>query len=162
MLRLYYHDLDHTQRKLEPYMLKCPQFKQSYMGSFHNETAYMLLSEALVDELNKQTEKKSSWKNFRPNTLIDEAREPFAEVNWSFVRIGSGDAVLKSCVPCQRCPLTTVDQEVAVMAKDGEPLKTLRKWQKNSNFVIYFCCVVTRNCFLCNCLYIGNKQASGR
>ncbi|ODM93203.1 Mitochondrial amidoxime-reducing component 1 [Orchesella cincta] len=126
-LRLYFHHLNHTQRRLEPYMLKCPQFQQSDMGAFSNETAYLLLSEASVDELNKRLEKEVSHKNFRPNILISQVNEPFAEVNWSFVKIGNGNAILKACVPCKRCPLTTVDQDAGVMSKDGEPLKTLRK-----------------------------------
>jgi len=124
--RLYYHHLNQTQRTFEPYMYKCPQFEQSDMGAFHNETSYLLVAEESIEELNKRLTKDSSWLNWRPTILIDDVSEPFAEVNWSFVKIGNDNGILKSSVPCYRCPLTTVDNELGVMPKDGEPLKTLR------------------------------------
>lgn len=60
----------------------------------------MLLSEESILELNKHLNKDSTWKNWRPNILIDQVAEPFAEVNWSFVRVGNG--ILKASVPCFR------------------------------------------------------------
>ncbi|CAL8082895.1 unnamed protein product [Orchesella dallaii] len=101
-LRLYYHHLNFTQRTFEPYMFKCPQFERSDMGAFHNETSYLLVSEESIDELNKRLDKNSSWKNWRPTILIDQVNEPFAEVNWSFVKIGRGNGILKTAVPCYR------------------------------------------------------------
>jgi uncharacterized protein YcbX len=55
-----------------------------------------------IDELNERLEKKSSWKNWRPTILIDGISESFAEVNWSFVRIGKENGILKTAVPCYR------------------------------------------------------------
>jgi len=132
--RLYYHHLNKTQRTFEPYMYKCPQFEQSDMGAFHNETAYLLVAEESIDELNKRLEKDSSWLNWRPTILIDQVNEPFAEVNWSYVKIGNESGILKASVPCYRCPLTTVDNELGILPKDGEPLKTLRAMNA-SNYV---------------------------
>ncbi|ODM96331.1 Mitochondrial amidoxime-reducing component 1 [Orchesella cincta] len=132
--RLCYHHINQTQRTFEPYMFKCPQFELSDMGAFHNETSYLLCSEESIGELNKRLDKESSWKNWRPTILIDQVNEPFAEVNWSFVKIGNENGILKAAVPCYRCPLTTVDPDIGVLPKDGEPLKTLRNMNLSDEF----------------------------
>ncbi len=62
----------------------------------------MLVAEESIDELNRLLEKDSSWKNWRPTILIDQVGEPFAEVNWSFVRIGNKNGILKTAAPCYR------------------------------------------------------------
>lgn len=72
-------------------------------GAFHNETSYLLCAEESIQELNKRLQKDSSWKNWRPTILIDQVNEAFAEVNWSFVKIGGGHkGILKTSVPCYR------------------------------------------------------------
>ncbi len=65
-----------------------------------------MVSQESIDELNAKLEKESSWRNWRPTILIDNVAEPFAEVNWSFVKIGQGNhAILKYAVPCYRLTL---------------------------------------------------------
>ena len=71
-------------------------------GAFHNETSYLLCAQESIEELNKSLNKDSSWRNWRPTILIDNILESFAEVNWRFTRIGNGNGILKSSVPCYR------------------------------------------------------------
>lgn len=105
-LRLCYYHLNSTQRTLEAYQKQCPQFSLSDFGSFHNATAFMMVAEESVNELNKylQQDKQCTWRNFRPTILIDGIYEPFAEVNWSYVKIGDGkgNTILNVAAPCHR------------------------------------------------------------
>jgi uncharacterized protein YcbX len=63
---------------------------------------------------------------FRPN-LVVAAAEPFAEDDWSRIRVG--EAVFRSTKPCDRCVMTTVDQAKGEFA-GKEPLKTLATYRK--------------------------------
>lgn len=108
-LRLCYYYLNETQRSLEAYQLMCPQFGKSDFGSFQNATAYMMIAEESVCELNKYLpeDKQCTWKNFRPTILIDGLSEPWGEINWSYVKIGmrnggQGNTILNVAAPCHR------------------------------------------------------------
>jgi len=89
-------------------------------------TAYMLLSEASLDDLNSKLNKKVTIRNFRPNFVV-QGCSSFAEESWKDVKIG--DVQFRQVKPCTRCVFTTVDPETGV--KDGvEPLKTLKSYRQ--------------------------------
>ncbi|WP_249976004.1 MOSC domain-containing protein [Vreelandella olivaria] len=59
---------------------------------------------------------------FRPNIVI-ECDEAWAENSWSM--LGDQQFQLALRKPCQRCKITTIDQQTALIPAPGEPLKTL-------------------------------------
>ncbi|MGI0155803.1 MAG: MOSC domain-containing protein [Thermoplasmata archaeon] len=72
---------------------------------------------------------------FRPNVVLDGPDEPFAEDNWSSLRIGSVEFRLGE--RCDRCVLTTIDPDTWIGGE--EPLRTLakhRNWDHHTWFGI--------------------------
>lgn len=66
---------------------------------------------------------------FRPNIVIDGA-DPWAEDFWKVIRVG--DIEIDLVKPCDRCLVTTLDQETG--QKQGrEPLKTLGKIRRSAH-----------------------------
>ncbi|GAB6030726.1 Mitochondrial amidoxime-reducing component 1 [Chamberlinius hualienensis] len=89
-------------------------------------TAYMMLSQASVENLNTKLENKVKINNFRPN-LVVEGSPAFGEESWRDVKIGNVQFL--QVKPCTRCILTTIDPETGI--KDGvEPLKTLKAYRQ--------------------------------
>ncbi len=64
-------------------------------------------------------------RRFRPNVVV-ENDEPFAEDDWSRIRLGSVD--FRVAKPCDRCVLTTIDPET--LHKGKEPLRTLARYRR--------------------------------
>ena len=93
--------------------------------SFADGYPLMLLSEASVGELNSRLEQPLPMNRFRPNLVVSGA-DAFAEDDWNAIRVG--DTVFRSTKPCERCVITTTDQEKGEV--DGkEPLKTLATYR---------------------------------
>ena len=59
---------------------------------------------------------------FRPNLVVDGA-PAWAEDDWVGRRLRIGDRMFRAAGPCDRCVVTTTDQETGVRTK--EPLRTL-------------------------------------
>jgi uncharacterized protein YcbX len=71
---------------------------------------------------------------FRPNVVID-GNEPFAEDDWSSVRIG--EVTFRKTMICDRCVMPTIDPET--LAGGKEPTRTLarhRRWDGKTWFGI--------------------------
>ena len=62
-----------------------------------------------------------SMQRFRPNVVIDDVAEPFAEDGWSRIKIG--DCVLRVVQPCDRCVMTLIDPISLQIGK--EPMRSL-------------------------------------
>lgn len=61
---------------------------------------------------------------FRPNIVI-ENDEAWAEDHWLSLSEQDGAFQLALRKPCQRCKITTIDQQTAAVPEPAEPLKTL-------------------------------------
>ena len=61
---------------------------------------------------------------FRPNIVVEGATA-WAEDRWAGLRVPTGGIELTLRKPCQRCKITTVDQQTGAVPAQGEPLKTL-------------------------------------
>lgn len=61
---------------------------------------------------------------FRPNVVI-ESDAPWAEDRWATLSEASGAFQFTLRKPCQRCKITTIDQQTAAIPEPAEPLKTL-------------------------------------
>ncbi|MDX1357079.1 MAG: MOSC domain-containing protein, partial [Halomonas venusta] len=60
---------------------------------------------------------------FRPNIVV-ECESAWAEDQWATL-VGQSGYELTLRKPCQRCKITTVDQQTGTVPQQAEPLKTL-------------------------------------
>lgn len=61
---------------------------------------------------------------FRPNIVI-ASEEAWSEDRWSSLAEQNGAFQLALRKPCQRCKITTIDQQTSAVPEPAEPLKTL-------------------------------------
>ncbi|MCG5464953.1 MOSC domain-containing protein [Micromonospora sp. MED01] len=78
--------------------------------------------EALNDWLAEAGEEPVPMTRFRPNLVVDGA-PAWAEDDWVGRRLRIGERMFQAAGPCDRCVVTTTDQETGVRTK--EPLRTL-------------------------------------
>lgn len=85
----------------------------------------LLIGQGSLDDLNSKLENPIPMNRFRPNLVVKNS-EAFAEDNWTKIKVGN--SVFHIVKPCDRCVMTTVDQEKGTF--DGkEPLKTLATYR---------------------------------
>ncbi|KAE9554683.1 hypothetical protein FO519_002093 [Halicephalobus sp. NKZ332] len=100
--------------------------------AYHDQSTYMLCTDASVDELNGRLSELDddkctvSVRNFRPIINVSGTL-PFDEDRWLHVRIGEVEFVC--FMPCTRCVVTTVDPDAGKMNKNMQPLKLLRTYR---------------------------------
>ncbi len=100
--------------------------------SFADGYPLLLTSKASLADLNTHLDRPTPMNRFRPN-LVVSGFDAFAEDRWSRVRIG---AVLFNVVkPCERCVVTTIDQQTATSGK--EPLRTLNRLRRQGGKVLF-------------------------
>nr|MBA3770539.1 MOSC domain-containing protein [Blastocatellia bacterium] len=129
---------DATQRHINPIFDRGRD-----IVSFADGYPIMVVSEASLDDLNKKLSREADktvrdsretdevfrpplpMNRFRPNLVVSDS-EPYAEDNWSRIRIS--EAVFRSTKPCERCVITTVNQSTGEFT-GKEPLKTLATYR---------------------------------
>jgi len=84
---------------------------------------------ALNDAIAANGGETVGMERFRPNIVIDGS-EPWAEDGWKVLKIG--DHVIDVIIPCDRCVVTTKNQQTGESA-GKEPLKTLAKIRKSAH-----------------------------
>jgi uncharacterized protein YcbX len=99
---------------------------------FADGFAFLLISEASLEDLNSRLEDPLPMNRFRPN-LVVRGCGPYAEDYWSRLRIGS--VPFRVAEPCPRCSITTVDQRTGARGK--EPLRTLATYRKTDGEVFF-------------------------
>lgn len=99
---------------------------------FADGFAFLLISEASLEDLNMRLEDPLPMNRFRPNFVV-RGCGPYAEDGWSRLRIGS--VPFRVAEPCPRCAITTVDQETGTRGK--EPLRTLATYRKFEGEVFF-------------------------
>ncbi|SCL20684.1 hypothetical protein GA0070624_2075 [Micromonospora rhizosphaerae] len=96
--------------------------------SFADSYPLLLASAASLDALNdwlaEAGEPPVPVARFRPNLVVAGA-PAWAEDDWAGRRLRVGSAVFRAAGPCDRCLVTTTDQETGVRGK--EPLRTLAR-----------------------------------
>ncbi|CAF0924211.1 unnamed protein product [Rotaria sordida] len=98
---------------------------------YHDVCPIHLCSLESVANLNTRLEKKIKIYNFRPNIIVTNGDEPYAEDCWREIQIG--EVKLRWISPCLRCLLPTVDQETGIKDPNQEPWKTLRSYRLQPN-----------------------------
>ncbi len=102
--------------------------------SFADGYPLLIIGQASLDDLSARVGRPLAMERFRPNLVVSGAA-PFAEDGWKRIRIGT--ATFRIAKPCERCVFTTVDPETGRKALDQEPLRTLAKYRKTSDGVIF-------------------------
>lgn len=120
---------DESERKLDP--------KYSITGdeitSFSDAYPFLIIGQASLDDLNGRLEVPVPMNRFRPNFVFTHG-EAFEEDTWREFKIG--DVPFVGVKPCDRCVMTTVDQEKGVIS-GKDPLKTLAKYRNFGNKVLF-------------------------
>jgi len=98
--------------------------------SFADSFPLLLTSLASLDALNDLIAESGSLEGplpmtrFRPNVVVSGA-PPWAEDRWTGGRIRVGEVTFRVPKPCERCVVTTTDQETG--ERGHEPLRTLAR-----------------------------------
>lgn len=101
--------------------------------SFADGYPFLVISENSLSVLNEKLENPLPMNRFRPNFVIS-GTEAFAEDTWKKIKIG--DTIFHVVKPCERCVITTIDQEKG--EKYGmEPLKTLAQYRNKNGKVLF-------------------------
>ncbi|CAD6240078.1 GSCOCG00002492001-RA-CDS, partial [Cotesia congregata] len=122
-LRLVYYPLDGPYRDVRENNRGFPLMEKSDAGAYPDATAYTLMNEASINDLNTRIEDAVVPLNFRPNFVVKGA-EPLEEDTWDWIKIGG--VLFRNVKPCTRCIFTTVHPELGVKHPKMEPLKTLK------------------------------------
>lgn len=121
---------DDARRTVNPFYA-VRKFKD--VVSFADGYPFLIIGESSLDELNSRLEKPLPMNRFRPNFVVSDA-VAFAEDNWKKIKIGN--VVFYLVKPCDRCVITTIDQETGV--SDGkEPLKTLASFRQKRQKILF-------------------------
>jgi uncharacterized protein len=99
---------------------------------FADGFAFLLISEASLEDLNTRLEAPLPMNRFRPNFVV-RGCAPYAEDEWGQVRIG--DVPFRVAEACPRCAITTTDQKTGIRGK--EPLRTLATYRKFDGEVFF-------------------------
>ena len=94
-------------------------------ASFADGFAFLLISEASLDDLNSRLEDPLPMNRFRPNFVVSGC-DAYAEDGWGRLQIGG--VPFRVAEGCPRCAITTTDQETGERGK--EPLRTLATYRK--------------------------------
>lgn len=109
-----------------------PQNRPELLGEgtttfFADAAPYLVANEASLDALNRSLldagHRAVPMNRFRPN-LVVRGLEAFAEHRLN--RLEGRDVRLRFCHPCERCVVTTIDQDTAEKHPGRQPFKTLR------------------------------------
>ena len=85
---------------------------------------FLFTFEPSLQTLNKKLPEAMPMDRFRANVVFS-GTEPFAEWQWQHLRNARLNFAMIG--PCQRCPMTSIDQREGVVATPGQPLQTLMK-----------------------------------
>jgi len=95
----------------------------------------LLTSLASLADLNRRLPNPVPMSRFRTNIVAQDA-EAWAEDRWRRIRIGP--VVFRLVKPCQRCTVTTVDQNTGERPDRTEPLLTLSRFRRDTAGRIMF------------------------
>lgn len=94
--------------------------------SFADGFPFLIISESSLRDLNSRLESPVPMNRFRPNIVVSGS-EPYAEDTWKEIIIGNITFYLVK--PCERCVVTTIDQNTGKSLND-EPLRTLATYRR--------------------------------
>jgi uncharacterized protein len=117
---------------------RVPAVHQDALGvrevSFVDAFPFLIISEASLADLNQRLSQALPMNRFRPNIIIADVVDPYAEDGWQTVEIGS--LRFRHGGPCVRCVVTTTDQ--ITLERGKEPLITLATYRRNKDGGVTF------------------------
>lgn len=120
---------DESKRKLDPdYAISGDE-----ITSFADAYPFLIIGQSSLDDLNERLREKIAINRFRPNFVFTNGMA-FEEDFWRDFTIGNLSFV--GVKRCDRCVMTTVDQEKGIVA-GKDPLKTLAKYRNFGNKVLF-------------------------
>lgn len=111
-------------------------FADGYPITLASTTSLTQLNTWIADEAARRGEplpEPLPMQRFRPNLVVDDVPEPFAEDTWRRIRVG--EVELRVAKGIDRCVMTTID--LSDLSKGKEPIRTLarhRKWDGKTWF----------------------------
>lgn len=79
---------------------KYKAFKNEDSGTYHDNTSYMLINQASIDDINTHLDHVVKPLQFRPN-LVVKGPAAYDEDGWKWVRVGE-DVIFRGLKPCTR------------------------------------------------------------
>ena len=113
--------------------IRADVFRTKREVAFHDDGPILVISEASLEELNRQLDVPLPMNRFRPSIVVREAA-PFDEDGWQ--RIAIGDGAFRAVKNCLRCVITTIDQATGTPS-GPEPLATLAKFRRKGEGVAF-------------------------
>lgn len=120
-----------------------------HIVSFADAYPFLIIGQSSLDDLNGRLDEPILMNRFRAN-FVFTGGSPYEEDSWKDFKIG--DLSFKAVKPCARCVITTTNQDTA--ERSGEPLKTLSKYRKINNKVMFGMNLV---CKQTGSISVGNK-----
>lgn len=100
--------------------------------SFSDAYPFLIIGQASLNDLNSRLGEALPINRFRPN-MVFTGGEPYEEDLFAHFKIG--DINFYGVKLCDRCVMTTIDQNS--LAKAKEPLKTLAEYRKKNNKILF-------------------------
>jgi uncharacterized protein YcbX len=110
--------------------------------SFADAYPLLLISDASLADLNQRLPQPLPMNRFRPNLVVTGC-EPYAEDHWQQICVDQ--IIFDVMKPCERCVITTTDQQTAIRDAAKEPLKTLATYRRLKGGVIFGQNLIHRN-----------------
>ena len=114
-----------------------PEVAEGHEVSFADGYPYLIASTSSLNELNKRLSEPIPMSRFRPNIVVEGLFPWTEDLNGTRLTLSSGH-VFQIVKPCDRCKVTTIDQDTGVMQANQEPLKTLRTFRRIKDTVDVF------------------------
>ena len=95
----------------------------------------LLMSEASLEDLNRRLPAPLPMNRFRPSVVV-RGCDPYAEDGWGGGAIRIGSLELDVVKPCERCVITTNDQDTSEFGL--EPLRTLATYRRRPGGGVMF------------------------
>ena len=102
--------------------------------SFADGYPVLLTSLGSLDDLNSRLARPVPISRFRANIVVRGA-PAWAEDCWRLVRIGG--ATFRVVKPCDRCTVTTIDQQTGLRPDRTEPLRTLGRFRHDEHGIMF-------------------------